>query len=162
MIKIIVAVDKKGAIGKNNDLLYNIKEDLKNFKDLTSGNIVVMGRNTWESLPIKPLPNRTNIILTKTLKSIDGAIVLSSFDELAEYLKYTDRDVYIIGGASIYNQVIEKDMASEAHITFVDDTVEDADVFIEIDKLKSLLPNANYIKNFDQDDLKSEYIVLTK
>jgi len=162
MIKIIVAVDKKGAIGKNNDLLYNIKEDLKNFKDLTSGNIVVMGRNTWESLPIKPLPNRTNIILTKTLKSIDGAIVLSSFDELEEYLKYTDRDVYIIGGASIYNQVIEKDMASEAHITFVDDTVEDADVFIEIDKLKSLLPNANYIKNFDQDDLKSEYIVLTK
>jgi len=162
MIKIIVAVDKKGAIGKNNDLLYNIKEDLKNFKDLTSGNIVVMGRNTWESLPIKPLPNRTNIILTKTLKGINGAIVLSSFDELEEYLKYTDRDVYIIGGASIYNQVIEKDMASEAHITFVDDTVEDADVFIEIDKLKSLLPNANYIKNFDQDDLKSEYIVLTK
>jgi len=162
MIKIIVAVDKKGAIGKNNDLLYNIKEDLKNFKDLTSGNIVVMGRNTWDSLPIKPLPNRTNIILTKTLKGINGAIVLSSFDELEEYLKYTDRDVYIIGGASIYNQVIEKDMASEAHITFVDDTVEDADVFIEIDKLKSLLPNANYIKNFDQDDLKSEYIVLTK
>ncbi len=162
MIKIIVAVDKKGAIGKNNDLLYNIKEDLKNFKDLTSGNIVVMGRNTWDSLPIKPLPNRTNIVLTKTLKGIDGAIVLSSFEELEEYLKYTDKDVYIIGGASIYNQVIEKDMASEAHITFVDDTVEDADVFIEIDKLKSLLPNANYIKNFDQDDLKSEYIVLTK
>ena len=162
MIKIIVAVDKKGAIGKNNDLLYNIKEDLKNFKDLTSGNIVVMGRNTWDSLHIKQLPNRTNIILTKTLKGINGAIVLSSFDELEEYLKYTDRDVYIIGGASIYNQVIEKDMASEAHITFVDDTVEDADVFIEIDKLKSLLPNANYIKNFDQDDLKSEYIVLTK
>ena len=162
MIKIIVAVDKKGAIGKNNDLLYNIKEDLKNFKDLTSGNIVVMGRNTWDSLHIKQLPNRTNIILTKTLKGINGAIVLSSFDELEEYLKYTDRDVYIIGGASIYNQVIEKDMASEAHITFVDDTVEDADVFIEIDKLKSLLPNVNYIKNFDQDDLKSEYIVLTK
>ena len=65
MVKIIVAVDKKGAIGKNNDLLYTIKEDLKNFKELTSGNIVVMGRNTWDSLPIKPLPNRTNIVLTK-------------------------------------------------------------------------------------------------
>lgn len=162
MIKIIVAVDKKGAIGKNNDLLYTIKEDLKNFKDLTSENIVVMGRNTWDSLPIKPLPNRTNIVLTKTLKGIDGAIVLSSFEELEEYLKDTDKDIYIMGGASIYNQVIEKDMASEAHITFVDDIVEDADVFIEIDKLKSLLPNANYIKNFNQGDLKSEYIVLTK
>lgn len=162
MVKIIVAVDKKGAIGKNNDLLYTIKEDLKNFKELTSGNIVVMGRNTWDSLPIKPLPNRTNIVLTKKLKEIDGAIVLSNFEELEEYLKNTNKDVYIMGGASIYNQVIEKDMVTEAHVTFIDDIAQGADAFVDIDKLKSLLPKSNYIKSFDDENLESDYIVLSK
>lgn len=162
MIKIIVAVDEKGAIGRNNDLLYHIREDLKNFKSLTSGNIVVMGRNTWESLPIKPLPNRENIVLSTTNQEFEGATVLHSFEELKSYLDNTEKDVYIMGGASIYNQVIENKMVDEAHVTFVKDTVKDADTFISIEKLKELLPKENYITTFEQDNIKADYIVLTK
>ncbi|MDU4935405.1 MAG: dihydrofolate reductase [Peptostreptococcaceae bacterium] len=148
MIKIIVAVDEKGAIGRNNELLYHIKDDLKNFKSLTSGNVVVMGRNTWESLPIKPLPNRENIVLTTTNKKLNGAKVINSFDELENYLKDTEKDIYIMGGASIYNQVMESKLVDEAHVTFVKDIVEDADTFISIDNLKELLPRENYVTTF--------------
>ena len=162
MIKIIVAVDEKGAIGRNNELLYHIKDDLKNFKSLTSGNVVVMGRNTWESLPIKPLPNRENIVLTTTNKKLNGAKVINSFDELENYLKDTEKDIYIMGGASIYNQVMESKLVDEAHVTFVKDIVEDADTFISIDKLKELLPKENYVTTFEQDDLKADYIIRSK
>ena len=162
MIKIIVAVDEKGAIGRNNELLYHIKDDLKNFKSLTSGNVVVMGRNTWESLPIKPLPNRENIVLTTTNKKLNGAKVINSFDELENYLKDTENDIYIMGGASIYNQVMESKLVDEAHVTFVKDIVEDADTFISIDNLKELLPRENYVTTFEQDDLKADYIILSK
>lgn len=162
MIKIIVAVDEKGAIGRNNELLYHIKDDLKNFKSLTSGNVVVMGRNTWESLPIKPLPNRENIVLTTTNKKLNGAKVINSFDELENYLKDTEKDIYIMGGASIYNQVMESKLVDEAHVTFVKDIVEDADTSISIDKLKELLPKENYVTTFEQDDLKADYIILSK
>ena len=162
MIKIIVAVDEKGAIGRNNELLYHIKDDLKNFKSLTSGNVVVMGRNTWESLPIKPLPNRENIVLTTTNKKLNGAKVINSFDELENYLKDTEKDIYIMGGASIYNQVMESKLVAEAHVTFVKDIVEDADTFISIDNLKELLPRENYVTTFEQDDLKADYIILSK
>ena len=148
MIKIIVAVDEKGAIGRNNELLYHIKDDLKNFKSLTSGNVVVMGRNTWESLPIKPLPNRENIVLTTTNKKLNGAKVINSFDELENYLKDTEKDIYIMGGASIYNQVMESKLVDEAHVS--------------IDNLKELLPRENYVTTFEQDDLKADYIILSK
>lgn len=162
MIKIIVAVDEKGSIGRNNELLYHIKDDLKNFKTLTSGNVIVMGKNTWNSLPIKPLPNRENIVLTTTNKELSGAKVINSFDELENYLKNTEKDIYIIGGASIYNQVMESKLVDEAHVTFVKDVVEDADTFISIDKLKELLPKENYVTSFEQDDLKADYIILSK
>ena len=162
MIKIIVAVDEKGAIGRNNELLYHIKDDLKNFKNLTSGNVVVMGRNTWESLPIKPLPNRENIVLTTTNKELNGAKVLNSFEELENYLKNAEKDIYIMGGASIYNQFMESKLIDEAHVTFVQDIVKDADTFISIEKLKELLPKENHITTFVQDDLKADYKILSK
>ncbi len=162
MIKIIVAVDEKGAIGRNNDLLYFIKEDLKNFKNLTTGNIIVMGRKTWESLPIKPLPNRDNVILTTSSENFEGAKTLGSLDELKEYMKDQDRDIYIIGGASIYNQVIDNNIADEAHITFVKDIAIDADTFINIKKLEKLLPNKKYITTFKNENITADYVILSK
>lgn len=162
MIKIIVAVDKNGAIGRDNELLYHIKDDLKNFKNLTSGNVVVMGRNTWESLPIKPLPNRENIVLTTSKKELNGAKVLNSLDKLENYLKETEKDIYIMGGASIYNQVMESKLVDEAHVTFVEDIVKDADTFISIEKLKELLPKERYVTTFEQEGLKANYMILSK
>lgn len=162
MVKIIVAVDEKGAIGKDNDLLYFIKEDLKNFKNLTMNNIVVMGRKTWESLPIKPLPNRENVILTTSDNTFEGAIILNNLEELKKYIKYQNKDVFIIGGASIYNQIIDNNMAEEAHITFVNDIYEYADTYININKLKENLPIKKYVKTFKENNLSSDYIILSK
>ena len=67
-----------------------------------------------------------------------------------------------MGGASIYNQVMESKLVDEAHVTFVKDIVEDADTFISIDNLKELLPRENYVTTFEQDDLKADYIILSK
>ncbi len=162
MIKIIVAVDRNGAIGRDNDLLFHIKDDLKNFKKLTSGNVVVMGRNTWESLPVRPLPNRENIVLTTSGKTYEGAEVLTNFDELKDYLKSEDRDIYIMGGASIYNQILDENIADEAHVTFVNEIVKDADTFISIEKLKELFPKESYITTFKENNINADYIVLSK
>ena len=95
----IVAVDQNWAIGKDNKLLVSIPADMKMFRQETTGKVVVMGRKTLESFPNqKPLPNRTNIVLTqnKTYKA-DGAIIVSSIEELMEELKkYDTNDVYIM------------------------------------------------------------------
>jgi dihydrofolate reductase len=82
MISIIVAVSEDLGIGKDNKLLWNISEDLKRFKRLTSGNTVIMGKKTWESLPRRPLPDRTNIVLTDvTDEIIDGSITAYSIED---------------------------------------------------------------------------------
>ena len=163
MVKLIVAVDKNGAIGKNNDLLYTISEDLKNFKELTTGNTIIMGRKTWESLPIRPLPNRKNIVITRSNMEFDKAYKLSDFEQLKEYIKDNkDEDIYIMGGASIYNQVLEQDLIDEAHITHVDDIVEDADAFVSLEYIKSNFSKSSKIKTFKQDKLSADYIIYKK
>lgn len=112
-MNIIVAVDENWGIGKNNALLDYIPEDLKYFKEKTTGKVVIMGRKTFESFPKKePLPNRLNIILTRdTDFSIEGAVVCSSIKEALAYLKnqseYLTEDIFFIGGESIYKQAID-------------------------------------------------------
>ena len=98
MINIIVAVDKNLGIGKNNKLLAHIKSDLEYFKRTTNGHIIVMGYNTYLSLPKKPLPNRLNIVLTKKDINLEGSIVVHSIDELFNKLKKfgEDREVFIL------------------------------------------------------------------
>lgn len=105
MINIIVVMDSNGGIGKDNKLLAHIPEDLKHFKQLTSGNTVVMGYNTWLSLPKKPLPNRRNIVLTTKDIQLDGAEVVHSVDEVLDITK-DDEDVFVIGGAQVYEEMM--------------------------------------------------------
>ena len=105
----IVAVDKNWAIGFENKLLNSIPEDMKFFRETTTGKVVVMGRKTLESFPNKrPLKNRTNIILsTNPNYQVKDAIIAHSIDELLEMLKeYDSKDIYIIGGDSIYKQML--------------------------------------------------------
>ena len=79
---IIVAYDEDYAIGRNGDLIYHIKDDMKHFKEITSGHTVVMGRTTWESLKVKPLPNRNNIVISRDWKyKADGAFVCHNIEE---------------------------------------------------------------------------------
>jgi dihydrofolate reductase len=106
---IIVCTDKVGRIGKSstNSLPWNVPLDLKYFKELTTNNIVIMGRNTYESIG-KPLPNRDNYVISSTIKSINGANVRSSLMGTTIDLMrdQPDKDIFIIGGSNIYNSAL--------------------------------------------------------
>ena len=128
-MNIIVAADKNWAIGKDNKLLVSIPADMKMFRQETTGKVVVMGRKTLESFPNGlPLKNRTNIVLTHdhTYK-VPGAVVVHDMDELHEELKkYDSQDIYVIGGETIYRQLLDE--CDVAHITKID-YAYDADAY---------------------------------
>jgi dihydrofolate reductase len=109
-MNLIVAVDKNWAIGYKNDLLVSIPDDMKYFREHTTGKVCIMGKNTLESFPGgRPLKNRVNIViaLEKSYK-VDGATVVYSIEEaLEEAKKYNTEDVYVIGGGSIYKQMLQ-------------------------------------------------------
>ena len=126
MINIIAAVAKDRAIGFQNKLIYWLPNDLKRFKALTTGHTIIMGRNTFLSLPKGALPNRRNIVLSRTATDFPGCDVYPSLEEaLAHCTK--DEDVYIIGGASVYTQALG--IADRLCLTEVDDTPKEADTF---------------------------------
>jgi dihydrofolate reductase len=117
MISIIVAISEDYGIGKDNRLLWKIPADLKRFRKLTMGNSVIMGKNTWESLPLKPLPGRVNIVLTDIQgEMIESAIAAYSIEDALRKCE-GDRDIFIIGGASIYRQFMP--LADRLYITHV-------------------------------------------
>jgi dihydrofolate reductase len=126
-ISIISAVAENLAIGKNNQLLWHIPEDLQHFKKLTTGHPIIMGERTFHSIG-KTLPNRTNIILSDRMDLlIDGAIVCHSFEEALEKAKETNpAEIFIIGGGSVYRQALP--MADKLYLTIVEGEYE-ADTF---------------------------------
>ena len=127
MINIIAAVAKNRAIGYQNKLIYWLPNDLKRFKALTTGHTIIMGRNTFLSLPKGALPNRRNIVLSRSVKSFEGCDVYPSLEEaLAHCAK--DEEVYIIGGASVYEQALP--LADRLCHTEIDDTPAKADTFV--------------------------------
>jgi dihydrofolate reductase len=104
MISIIVAVSEDWGIGKDNELLWHISEDLKRFKKLTSGNTVIMGKKTWESLPRRPLAGRKNVVLTDNpQESIENSVTAYSIEDALSKCG-PDEEIFIIGGGSIYRQ----------------------------------------------------------
>ncbi|MBR6700641.1 MAG: dihydrofolate reductase [Firmicutes bacterium] len=108
VINTIVAVDEKWAIGKNNDLLFSIPEDMKYFRKMTLGAAVVYGKNNLLSFPGgKPLPKRRNIVISTTIETSEDYEVVRSLKELAELLKKeTEREIFVIGGAEVYAQLL--------------------------------------------------------
>lgn len=105
-LSLIVAIAQNGAIGKDNDLLWHISDDLKRFKSLTMGHPVIMGRRTFESLPFKPLPKRRNIVLTHDkLFAYEGVDVVHALDDVFELIK-DEEEAFVIGGASIYKLLL--------------------------------------------------------
>lgn len=126
MINIIAAVARNRAIGLDNKLLYWLPNDLRRFKSLTIGHTIIMGRRTFESLPKGALPNRRNIVLTRSQQQFPGA---EAFPTLAAALDACahDEEVYVIGGASVYRQALP--LADRLCLTEIDDTPEEADAF---------------------------------
>ena len=131
----VVAVDENWAIGNKNKLLVSIPNDMKMFRELTTGNVVVLGRKTLETFPGgQPLKNRTNIILSRNEDyAVNGAVVVHSVEELLEELKkYNSEDIYVIGGDSIYKQMLP--YCDTAHVTKIDHAYEADSYFPNLDK----------------------------
>jgi dihydrofolate reductase len=125
-ISIIVAVAENNAIGKDNDLLWHISEDLKRFKRITSGHKMIMGKNTFLSLPVRPLPNRTSIVITDDkADNYKGCIMAYSIEDAIAKCE-ADEECFIIGGGSIYRQFMP--LADKLYLTKVNRSYE-ADVF---------------------------------
>lgn len=127
MISIIVCIAKNRAIGFKNKLLYWLPNDLKRFKQLTTGHTIVMGRRTFESLPKGALPNRRNVVLSRQADAcFEGAEHYTSLEEALTHCR-PDEDIYIIGGATVYQQAMP--IADRLLVTLVDDTPAEADAF---------------------------------
>ncbi|MCB0823705.1 MAG: dihydrofolate reductase [Bacteroidales bacterium] len=130
-ISIIVAVAKNNAIGKDNKLLWHLSEDLKRFKSLTSGHYIIMGKNTYFSLPRRPLPNRTHIILTDIPgEQIDDCMMAYSIEDAISKMN-PEQENFIIGGASIYRQFLP--LAHKLYITWVHESFDADTFFPELD-----------------------------
>lgn len=123
-LSLIVAMDAARGIGKNNDLMWHLPNDMKFFKETTQGHVVVMGRKNYDSIPEKyrPLPNRENIILTRNSDfEADNCLVFNSMDAcLAHFKDESERTVFIIGGGEIYNLALSQ--VSEMYITHINKT----------------------------------------
>ncbi len=128
-MKAILHVDKEWGIGKNNELMFSIPADMKFFRETTINNVVVMGNNTLKSFPNgMPLKNRVNIVLSRTASRNDCIIVKSLNDLFKELKKYDTNNVYVIGGASIYKELLP--YCNEVLVTKVD-AIGGADTFFE-------------------------------
>ena len=174
MISIIAAIGKNRELGKDNKLLWHIPEDFKRFKELTSGHVVIMGRKTYESLPEKfrPLPNRINIVVTRNPQvtilershkdSNSQIIICNSIEEAIQKaksfkLQVTNLKVFIIGGASVYEQGIK--YADKLYLTLVDKEYPDADTFFpDYSEFKKIIVKEDKA----QGDLKYKFIELIK
>lgn len=130
MMTIIVAMGENNAIGADNQLLWHLPNDLKHFKNLTSGHPIVMGRKTYESIG-KPLPNRTNIVVSQKKDWFEeGILIVGSLKEALKFAKKIDEDFFVIGGGSIYKQTI--DLADKLEVTLVNATLNGDTFFPEI------------------------------
>ena len=133
MISIIVAIADNLAIGTDNDLLWRLPNDMKRFKTLTTGHTIIMGRKTFKSLPKGALPDRTNVVITRNQEAFfENCEVFQDLCSAIEYHK-DEEEIFIIGGASIYNLAIP--IADKLYITHVHHSFENADTFFpEINK----------------------------
>ena len=120
-LSMIVAADNNNGIGIKNTLPWRLSDDLKRFKSITTGHTVIMGRNTWFSLPIRPLPNRRNVVITPEPLGEDGAIEVGSLNEIFEQCK-NDTENFVVGGASLYEQMLP--YASKIYLTRVEGDFE--------------------------------------
>jgi len=133
-IKLIAAVDLRFGIGKDGSLLFKIPEDLRLFKQLTTGNIVLMGRKTFESIGCKSLPDRINIVISSAKKyENEGVITFDNLETTVEYCKhnFSDKDLYVIGGGQVYEECIK--YADEIILTKYNKVYEDVDTYFPVD-----------------------------
>ncbi|SEP69295.1 dihydrofolate reductase [Hyunsoonleella jejuensis] len=152
-ITLIVAVAENDAIGRGNQLIWHLSDDLKRFKALTSGHHIIMGRKTFESFP-KPLPNRTHIVITrqKDYKAPNGVIIVHSLEDAIDAAK-ADKQPFIIGGGQIYKQALEKNLVDKIELTRVHEDFEADAFFPKIDT--TIWKETNNV--FNKKDAEHDY-----
>ena len=151
-MNLIVAVTKDYAIGKDNDLLFHLPKDLAFFKEKTINKVIIMGERTYYSLPKRPLPKRTTIVLSNNPNfNEEGIIIARSVDELMQVVsKFNPEDVFVCGGASVYNLLM--DNCQKAYITKIDKIVP-ADTYIH-----NLEQKENWKKVFESETMEDNGI----
>jgi len=132
-INLIVAMTQNRVIGNDGDLVWDLKEDMKVFREKTTGATVIMGKTTWDSLPEKfrPLPGRVNIVLDWKKYDLEGAIICNSIEESISEAKKTKKEIFCIGGASVYKAFLP--FVDKLHISWVKQEHEGNVLFPEVD-----------------------------
>lgn len=161
IVSIIVAVAENGVIGSDNQLIWHLSDDLKNFKKITSGHCIIMGRKTFESIG-RPLPNRTNIILSrdKNYKK-DGCIILNSLSQALTHSKERgEREAFIIGGQAVYNA--SYDIADKLYLTKVNASPPGDAFFKKIQLNHWKLISQRNVKKNEHNDFDYEMLELER
>ena len=157
-ISIIVAVAENYAIGLNNELLCHLSDDLKRFKKLTTGNVVVMGKKTYESLPVRPLPNRLNIVITDNpTDCFDNCITAFSIEDAIDKMS-PDKENFIIGGGSIYRQFLP--VADYLYLTRIHKTFEADTFFPEISETDWNILSEDHVRADEKNEYDYTYLIL--
>ena len=156
-ISIIAAISENRAIGKNNELLWRIPDDMRRFRELTTGHPVIMGRKTYETIG-KPLPNRTNIIITRDKNySAPGCIIVYSLDEALEKAKKIEGgEVFIMGGGEIYKEAIK--FADKLYLTLIHEGKEGDTYFPDYSEFKKVI----FREEKDYNGLRYTWVELEK
>jgi dihydrofolate reductase len=159
-ISIIVAIAENNAIGKDNQLLWHISDDLKRFKALTTGHTVVMGKKTYESLPVRPLPNRRNVVITDIPgEVIEGCVMAYSIEDALEKCD-DDKENFIIGGGSVYRQFLK--YADKFYLTRVHRSFEADTFFPEIDFRGWKIVEEQHVHQDEKNSLPYTYRVYVR
>ena len=155
-LSIIVAVASDGAIGRANDLLWHLPADLKRFKELTTGHTILMGRKTFESLPRGPLPNRRNIIISRSLPAEVYPTIQQAMEACA-----SDEEVFIIGGGEIYRQLLPN--TERIYLTRVQASFPDAEVFFpELDPTEWIEEAREVYPRDERNEYDTELLLLRR
>ena len=155
-ISVIAAVGKNFELGKNNDLIWHFKEDMRFFKQTTMGHTVVMGRKTFESLP-KALPNRRNIVITSDENyKADGAEVITDINDVYSFAE--NEEIFILGGVKIYDEFISD--ADKIYLTEID--AEDKNASVYFPHFDKSLYKRNVIATYDADGIEFSHVLYSK
>ena len=148
MIAIIVGMTKDRVIGKDNQLPWHIPEELKSFKELTTNQIVIMGRKTYDSLPSKfrPLPNRHNIVLSESMGFQEGIDVCTSIEDTLQVAKSYNKDIFIIGGSTTYREFLP--IADTMFISYIKGDFDGDSYFPEFDLTEWSIENTRKFERF--------------
>jgi dihydrofolate reductase len=159
-ISIIVAIAENYAIGLNNDLLWHISDDLKRFRKLTTGNVIVMGKRTYESLPKGALPNRENMVITDQAgELISGCTMAYSLEEAIEKMD-SNKENFIIGGGMVYKQFLP--LAQKLYLTSVHKSFEADTFFPEIERSEWTVEEEEFVAANEKNDFDHTFRVLVR